>query len=199
MPLEIIDFDWNGRTDFKGSPLKVTNGDAITNAIQTYLQSRKGDYVNNPNLGGLLDTFNFRRLKGNYVFEQSTISSELSSRFSGLASVRSVTITPNRALRYIEITVNIYIYKTQEERILSLFKKTEFNYVREVNYIEVDYSGENLVDFIQGSLLEQPKSPLYYNSDLDCWVWNSFKLINLTNTSDELQYLIEMVVNYNLN
>jgi len=199
MPIDIIDFDWSGRTDLKGSPLRVENGDAIANAIQTYLQSRKGDYVNNPNLGGLLDNFNFRLIKNEYVFEQNSILSDLSSRFSGLARVESVTIIPNRPLRITEITVNIFIYKSQKERSLTLFKKTEFNYVKVVDYIEVDYSGENLVDFIQGNLMDQPKAPLYYNSDLDSWVWNSFKLINLTNSSDELQYLIEMVVNYNLN
>jgi hypothetical protein len=195
---KIITIDIYDRRDANGSPLKIEEGDAIANAMQTFLLSKSGDYINNPDLGGILDVYDFKGLNRNFVEDASRITSILNENFSDKAFVSNVGIIPDFPLRLITIEVTITIIKNREEKKFSIYRKADIKYIQEPNYIDIPYEGENLVNFIQGELLEQPKTPLFYNDKIEAWVWNNYKLVNLSNNSDELQFLIELITSHNL-
>lgn len=195
---KIITLDIYDRRDANGLPLKIEDGNAIANAMQTFLIAKSGDYVNRPDAGGVLDIYEFKGLNRNFTADAKEIKNILNNKFIGRATVSNIIIIPDFNTRILTIEVTITITKTQEEKTFNVYRKADIKYVNEPNYIEIPYEGDNLILFIQGELIEQPKSPLIYNTNLESWVWNNYNFINLSNNSDELQYLIEMIANHNL-
>jgi hypothetical protein len=182
-----------GEQNVDGTAKTYMDDAALSNAISSYLMSRKGDYIQAPNEGGPLDAFLFKNLDDGYIEKlKFTIQSTLHINFSALIDLKGVLITPDYTNRLAEIKI-IYVSKLSSENNSATIYINDTSKVSNVTYIEIPYTEDNLLAFVQIKYVDMKKKKLLFSEKELAWVWGeSFKFINFTTTDSKFSEIIAL-------
>ena len=180
MARDIFDFDLLGGTTDDGQPIIYSEKDAITNALELWLSSSKGEYLKNPAEGGIVDTAIFKVMRHSSL---EMIAFKIQNSFTlfwgGILELNKINVSPNYQDRYLEITLETTIIESEEDIAVTVFVgdvKQKLNF----SYVDVEYVDANLFEFCKIKKLEQPNDRLVLNPDIESWVFGKYKFVNLT-------------------
>jgi len=190
--LSIVDIDVYGRSSQSGGALVHENDFAISNAIIFYLTSQRGDYLYESSLGGVLSELLFKLLTEDKAAQYaSKIESEIITQFGAVVSDVSVVVTPNFTDRYYEINIFYISVRTQLSNQAIFYTKPKYS-SEEINYVDVLFTGDNLLAFVTLQIDSGLNKPLVYNNDQK-WYWNLFRLVNFNEESSNFQEIYNLI------
>lgn len=174
------DIDIWGRNDEQGNPVEYFDQAAIKNALTCWLTSKKGEYLNNPIEGGVLDYALFKTMNDeNLENLHFKIKNALINRFTPTLEIVKIELVPNYEERYLEININYINPINLQQESVSIYVNT-FNPETRFEYQDIEYTGINLRNFIIIKKTDNAQHKLLFDPQLNCWVYGYFKLINLT-------------------
>ena len=189
----IHDIDLFGRTDKKGNPIVHYDADAVANALSLWLTSKKGDFIREPDLGGVLDRVLFKQMTESkrelLIFH---IRNALTMYFDPPINLLALDVEPDYENRLWKITVefeNPFNNVAQEVVIYTkdLSKKLSFEYE------EIDYIGENLYNWCRIKQSDLHGKYIKYDSDRLKWIWSKYILNNFTSSDPYFYQIIELI------
>jgi phage baseplate assembly protein W len=178
------DLDIYGREYSNGNPYEFFDEDAIKNALTFFLTMKRGDILYRPDLGGLMDNALFKNMSNASLEKQIfLVRNALNNYFVPAIQLRGIQFNPLYEQRALEINISYTNPATRVLEQLKIYTKNPSN-IKPKTIEDVVYTGENLRMFCLVKKPDMGKNIMYYNNDLDSWVWGSeFKFSNLT-TSD---------------
>ena len=184
------DIDLHGIENADGSPKEYVGIQAIKNALYVFLSSKTGDYLMSPQSGGILDRMVFKTMTPDFLENIKTILKvELEEHFP-MISMENVLITPDHLNRFVQITV---YYSIPSEGIMNdsvdVFYNAEYS-TNSFTYEDIDYKGDQLLDFMKLKKPEFSNSKLVFDYDGGFWKWGKYKFTNLLPNTDEFEDLI---------
>lgn len=193
----IEDVDIFGRRNLKGSPFYYTGDRALQNAITMFVTSQKGDYLENPLLGGYLLQLQFKSLNLNVRQLQFELLQALQQRFSGAASFDFVRFSPDAANRRWILDVYFKSLYSQKSQQLTIETTLEIQKIKQespiIEYTEVEYEGDNLIEFVESKLEELADETLIFHDKLQQWVWGQYVFPNLEATDSEFPTVLGLI------
>jgi phage baseplate assembly protein W len=131
------DVDIYGELNPNGELKTYAGKDAIKNALQLWLSSKKGEYLLNPGLGGPLDTFSFKTMnEESLTILRFQLMSAIDTEFAPAIRLTNVLFNPDFQNRILEIILAYQIEETGEQGEVTVFMNTQYSY-RNFNYEEV--------------------------------------------------------------
>jgi phage baseplate assembly protein W len=178
------DLDIYGRDNSNGSPIVYYGADAIKNALTQWINSKRGDYLMNPNAGGALDIFLFKSLSEDRLFTlKAQLLSLLTNQFAPAIEINSIEITPDYTIRAVVIDIYYYIPKEGLSDNIEVFVNSQYSKTN-FEYEDISLVGFNLYQFVTIKKIDQSSSRLIYDYDMNSWKWGRYKLINLLPTDE---------------
>lgn len=173
--MNLHDVDIYGREDSKGQPLVYYDEEAIKNALYLWLTSKKGDFIKNPSLGGIFDKSLFKNLnKKNLSLLKTRITVAL-EEFTPAITILGLSVEPDYENRLWEINIQYKTALTNKAQALSIYTKDMSKRIS-LEYVEVDYLGDNLKNFCIIKKPEMKGSILEFDVERDRWKWGSYLL-----------------------
>jgi hypothetical protein len=176
------DIDLYSRDNPDGSAISYYAEDAIKNALNQWVNSKKGDYLMNPTAGGPIDSFIFKTMTDSNIFSiRFQLLSALTNEFSPAITVNDIIITPDYENRMTEIEIIYSIPSEGSSDRLSVFVNSNYS-VNAFEYEDVAYIEQNLLEFVTIKKPDLSSNRLLYDHELNSWKWGKFKFINLLPT-----------------
>lgn len=103
---QIYDHDLDGSVDNKGIIKQIYDEEAIKNAINLFLFSLRGDFIGNPDTGGIL--YNYLSKPMDQVKKEElekTLQITIEKEFFPNLTITSLKVKPNYKKRYWDITI----------------------------------------------------------------------------------------------
>jgi hypothetical protein len=183
--MALVDLDLYGRTDVFGNPTEHTEEMAVSNALLHFIQIRKGEYIEEPNLGGIVEFLKFKSMNTVNPDEVSKILRlNLEFSFRGIIEVSDVIVNPNFEKQRWEIAIAyIYLKNNTENGLQFNVDKATNNKSENVILASMDIPliGENLYATLV-TLADSQNALLSYESRGDYYYWGKYKLSGLKNT-----------------
>lgn len=196
--MTLVDLDIYGRRSPNGGVTIHEQNNAISNAMVFFLTSKKGDFIWNPELGGLLHRLEFKLNTTDMREVEQEIISSLEQLFGPVAIIDEVLVIPNHENRRFEIQV-VWSSRLNSEQNGVRFEvsATRGNPTNQKSkgVYDVDYVGENALNFVLLNLSLQKGISLEKTGD-DKWVWGLYKFTSLQ-PSDPYFYQITAIIQRN--
>lgn len=184
------DIDIFGRESFSGTALELLQEEAIHNAIILMLTAKKGEFIYNSHEGGIIDELLFKPMTTTSIERAKfKIRNAIVNHFTPSISIQNIDIVPNYEQRYYTIEIIYEGIFTREEEKVSFFTKGSFKNVY-LKYIDIEYIEENLKNFCMLKKSSIPDAKLLLNSDEGLWVWDKYRLINLTDSDSHFAEIL---------
>jgi hypothetical protein len=188
----VHDIDIYGLENPDGSPKEHFEQEAVKNALIAWLTSKKGEYLQNPEAGGILDTSVFKMLSNNQLdLLGFKIKNAIINNFVPAITLREINLIPDYERRMLEIKIFYSSPLSNKKEAVVLYlnaPKPELIW----SYEEIEYIEENLRNFC---LLKQPENKdkkLLYKADDGIWTYGKYKLINLTAEDSYFTEILEI-------
>jgi hypothetical protein len=192
--ISIVDFDFYGRSATNGGPLFHRNDYAISNSIAFFLTLRRGSYLYNPNIGGVLEGLLFKRISPVEITSyENSVTRAINANYGALVSQVETRIFYNSEYtkRVIEVQVFYVSNQTNETNLLSVFVNSKKEAIG-VTLIDVNLEGDNLIAFVNLQLTAV-NQPLTYNATLGVYSWGKYRLNNLKEGTETFDYIKNLV------
>jgi len=145
-----------------------------------WFSAKKGEYLRNPGAGGILDNLTFKTINADTMLAAKfEILTGLTNNFSPSLNIDDIQFSLDAKNRVLEVVIYYTIPMEGIRDNLSIFTNTDFS-VKKFNFQDIDFVGENLLEFFKQQKPSIPDSRLLYDHTGDFWKWGQFKLINLT-------------------
>lgn len=194
--INLIDFDVYGRPSVNGGALLHKNDFAISNAIVFFLTSAKGDFLYDPNKGGILSELLFKLLTDSYIrFYENKINEILSLEFGSLITNIKTQIKTNFEKRYYEVNVFYTSIQTNMVNQVQFYTQPKVKESAEVIYIDINLTGDNLLAFVllQKTYPDQAPFKLELNKEDGKWYWGRFRFNQFSESSDNFQNIFDAI------
>ena len=192
--ISIVDFDFYGRSATNGGPLFHRNDYAISNSIAFFLTLRRGSYLYNPNIGGVLEGLLFKRISPVEITSyENSVTRAINANYGALVSQVQTRIFYNSEYtkKIIEVQVFYVSNQTNETNVLSVFVNSKKEAIG-VTLIDVNLEGDNLIAFVNLQLTAV-NQPLTYNATLGVYSWGGYRLNNLKQGTETFDYIKNLV------
>lgn len=187
------DLDIYGRTDAQGGILVHEQDKAIANALVAFLTSRGGDYIYQPSVGGVLDAIPFKLMTGERSKQlKSFFNSVITDKFGGVTRLESVNVVSNEVTKTYKIGIEYTSLLTNNKVLVNFNTKQKPADKVVTTFVDVPYTGDNLLNFVLLHLIELPGVPLKKDDSTGVWVWGSWRLINLQDTQPEFAEIFDL-------
>jgi hypothetical protein len=174
------DIDLYGGENANGSPIVYYGVDAIKNALNQWINSKRVDYLMSPSEGGALDVFQFKALTTDNLFKlKLQLLTALTNQFAPTISIDSIEITPDYENRMTQIDIIYSIPQEGKTDNLEIFLNSHYS-TASFEYQDVDLTGYNLKEFFIIKKPDQSNTRLIYDYELNSWKWGKYKLTALT-------------------
>lgn len=174
------DIDIYGELSLSGELKTYAGEDAVKNALQLWLSSKKGEYLLNPGLGGTLDAFSFKTMnEESLTILKFQLMSAIDTEFSPAIRLTNVLFNPDFQNRILEIILAYQIEDTGEQGEVTVFTNAQYSY-RNFNYEDILEVGENLKSFFTIKKPSMTDKRLLFDNEGSFWKWGKYKLVNLT-------------------
>jgi len=178
----IHDVDVFGRTNDDGTAVEFFDNEAIGNALYLFLTSKRGDFLYNPGTGGILDTPLFRTMTSTMLeILRFNIMNAITNFFTPYIKIQSIDIKADKQNRILEIVIS---YSTSNGNVqnTTVYINADFH-TKDFEYTNVEYIGENLLNFCQIKKSDMIGKYLELDPTDDLWKWGQYIFINFS-TSD---------------
>lgn len=186
------DIDFYGKINADGSLTEYYDKDAVRNALTLWLNSKRGEFLYNPSYGGLLDRALFKNLT------TSTLQQILLSLFDGIEKwfspqleIEDIRMEPDYENRILAITI-VYINTldgNQDE--VTIYTKDISQYEHK-EYQSIEYSGNNLEEFVKLQKVDMKGKLLEFNMDHDKWIWGQYIFENFNHDSSNFATILTL-------
>jgi hypothetical protein len=184
------DIDIYGKEIREGTPLEYYNQEAIRQALFLFLTSRRGDFLRNPGIGGLIDYQTFKTMSEDNIQKASfTIRNAINTAFAPAVEIQAINLIPDYENRILEYNVIYQDSVTLEINSVSIYTDTEYK-SQKFTYEEVPYVNQNLYRFIVLQKTENSNKKLVYNSDDGIWYYGKYKLINFSQADESFDQIL---------
>jgi len=179
--MAIKDISVWGEQNIDGTAKELVDDEAISNAMQLFIMSKKGDYILDPTIGGPLSAYQFKNMDSNNIeILRFSLQNALYMKFGGYITVEDIVINPDYTNRFTEVIINYTSLLSSEQNSATIYindtSKTNI-----VTYTDIAYTDDNLYTFVQIKKPDMQGRKLVYNITELSWIWgNNFKFINFT-------------------
>jgi hypothetical protein len=174
MPLS-QDIDIWGAELPNGQAKEYIGSEAVKNALQLWLAVEKGGYLMNPGEGGPIDNIPFKTMsQQNLMSIKFQLMNALTKDFAPALRVTNLILTPDYQNRLLEIDIYYTILETGIPDNVTIFTNSEYA-VNNFTYEEINYTGDNLIEFFTIKKPSIPNSRLVYDTEGNFWKWNKYK------------------------
>lgn len=174
------DIDLYGKEVTPGVAFEYFDIQAVSNALNLWLTSKKGDFIRNPSAGGILEKYLFKNMDPSSLTKiKLELITTFSDYFSDTLAIDDIIFTPNYQDRILEIQIIYHDIRTGASDNLTVYVNANYAYKR-FEYQNVSYAGENLYRFVQITIPSNPVEKLIYDTTLLKWRWSPYLLENLT-------------------
>jgi hypothetical protein len=178
-----VDVDLYGRETSAGVGIEYLDEDAVKNALELWLTSKKGDFLYNHGEGGVLDYTLFKNLSdANLRLLTFQIKNAFHNAFFPALEFNQVVFTPDYEARILEIDISYTNPASSISSTITLFVNTTYSYQR-FSYEDIPYIGENLRNFCMVKSVDMTQYKLLYDMEDQIWKWGMYKFTNF-NSSD---------------
>ncbi len=185
------DLDFYLNTDNKGNPIIHLEEDAIKNALTVWLTSAKGDIIENPQIGGLLDESVFKNMnETNALALEFKIKNAINNQFFPAVQLLEVRVIPNYEDRMWEITLDYINFFNNKKQSLTIYSEDTTRKLT-FNYEYIDKVGENLYNIV--ALLKPSMGNRILRFDEEKgWLWGKYVFSNLTHEDPYFSAILEL-------
>ena len=188
-----MDIDVYGEENPDGTGKEYYDDQATSNAIISWLTSRKGDYLRNPGAGGIIDRLLFKPMNGQTAQLMSfTIQNAFANEFSPEVKLQKLAVIPNYELRYWEIEIQYENPFNKKVNSVNVYTK-DLSVKDSYDYIDVDYIGDNLYEFCETKLPGMNGEFIVYSSLEESWLWGRYKLSNFSASDTRYSDILTLV------
>lgn len=174
------DIDIYGREEKQSYPVEYIDNDAIRNAFEMWLYSKPGDFIRNPGAGGPLNGITFKQMNTDtiqkFIFR---LQKNVINFFVPAITLVDINFTPDYVNRILEIEISFRITSSGSVQKVKVYTNTSFAY-QKLDYEDVQFSGENLLSFVQLKKSDQYDKKLIYDTEAEIWLWGKYKFVNLS-------------------
>lgn len=179
---EYHDIDIFGREKADGSALEFFDEEAIKNAVKLWLTSKKGEFLYQPEEGGVLERALFKNMEGDsmtlFLF---TLKNAMINNFAPSITPLSIELVPNYETRLLEIEITYRNNTTDSIQTLNILTK-DVPKITEQLYQDVLYTGENLKMYCLMKKPDMDGHLLVYDPSNSVWRWGLYNFVNLVET-----------------
>ena len=188
------DIDIFGNENYNGTPKEYFDRDALKNALTMWLMTKRGDFIDSPGEGGILDSYTFKNLtRENEEKLKFRIESSLNTYFSEIIELIDITIVPNATLRFTEVTITYNDLLNGEQNQITVYPK-EFSKKVVIKYEDVFLDGENLFNFVKIKKPSMVGQKIVFSVDEGKWVWgNRLRFLNFSFSDPFFEQIIEYI------
>lgn len=182
MPELYHDINPFGEEYLDGAPKEHLDAEALKVSLSMWLMSKRGDYIDSVEEGGMISELLFKNMTGEKEEEfRFVLQVAFNNYFQNVAQLLSIDIYPDPAGRFTEVEVIYRDLLTGEVDNLAIYPKQELKSKKLITYEVVTFTGENLFTFVKIKKADMLGQKLFFNIDEDSWIWgNSLKLINFS-------------------
>lgn len=174
------DIDIYGELNSNGEVKTYAGEDAVKNALQLWMSSKRGEYLFNPELGGPLDAFTFKVMtEESLTLLRFELVNAINREFAPAVNVTNVIFRPDFNNRILDIVLAYQIQETGEQGEVTVFTNAQYSY-RNFNYEDILEVGENLKSFFTIKKPSMMDKRLLFDNEGSFWKWGKYKLVNLT-------------------
>lgn len=185
------DIDFYLNTDKKGNPIEHIEEDAIKNALLVWLTSAKGDIIENPQIGGLLDESVFKKMTpGKAQALEFKIKNAINNQFFPAVQLISVNVIPNYEDRLWEINIEYINYLNNQKQSLTIYSE-DTTQTLTFNYEYIDKTGENLYNIVVLLKPSMGNRILRFDEEKG-WLWGKYVFSNLTYDDPYFSAILEL-------
>lgn len=179
------DIDIYGREEASGKPYELFNEDAVKNALVLWITSKAGDFLLNPEAGGLLDRVLFKNMHGRSInLFTFALKNALYTEFFPAIRIIDFDIERDYQLKTLKISITYEISVSSSVQQLSFYTKDLIPIVEQKEQ-EVPYTDVNLQMFCIIRKPDMNNELLVYNEEEGSWRWGIYKFTNFS-TEDSL-------------
>jgi len=192
---QIKDFDIYDTQLPGGKPYVLYNDEALSNMLIFWITSSKGDYVRNPELGGIFQELLYKQLLPLHPSTLSRYRKLIESNFGAFISVKNFTIEPDVETRswMIHLEWTSKLTKQPNTTIVALDNKVT-PASQTTTYIDINLDGENLYNFVLIKLPALQNYTINYSDMEGSYIWGNLKFSLLT-SSDPYFNSIVLAIN----
>jgi len=188
------DVDVYGNENSDGTPKYHFDEEAIKNALSNWIGAKKGDYIRNPELGGVIDRFLFKTMNGkNSALLSFTLQNAIINEFAPELTLLALDVIPNYEQRFWEIHIKYKSSFSGQTESIVIYTK-DLSDKESLDYVSVEYTGNNLYSFCETKLPSMGNELIVYNEDREKWVWGQYSLDSFDSTTDSrAEDILELV------
>lgn len=174
--------------------IEYIDADAVNNALNLFLTSKKGDFLYNPGAGGILDTPLFKSMTPQ-MFEmlRFNLRNAITNYFTPFVTINSIDIIPDYNNHILEIKVT-YKTDTGSTQQTTVFVNADFH-TKHYEYTNVEYVGENLLNFCQIKKSDMTSEILTFDDTDNLWKYGSYIFTAFNFQTDPYAEAILLVCN----
>ena len=177
------DLDVFGNENSDGTAKLYLDNEAIKMAFTLWLTSKRGDFLRQPTLGGVFDTLLFKQMSEEKAqMIHFSIKNAINNSFSPTIKLLDLQITPNYEQRYWEIYIKYENPFDRQIESVTIYTKDTIASTS-IEYIEIDYVGNNLYNFCEIKIPSMEGQMLLYDTVKLVWMWGRY-LFTLFTTAD---------------
>lgn len=174
------DIDVYGREKTDGTPYELNNEEAVKNAVILWITSKAGDFLRNPEAGGLLDRVLFKNMHGRSIgLFLFALKNALINEFSPSIKILDTQVERIYEYRTLKIHITYLIVASNIIQKVEVFTK-DIKSIDEQKEQTVTYTGANLRMFCLIRVPNMNNELLIYNEEEDKWRWGIYYFQNFS-------------------
>jgi len=170
----VMDIDLYGNENRDGTAKEYLDNEAVKTAFTLWLTSKKGEFIRQPTYGGVFDSILFKQMSEEKAeMIAFSIRTAVTNFFSPSIRLLELGVTPNYEQRYWEIYIKYENPFDNQVQSVTIYTK-DLSAKDSVDYIQIDYIGDNLYNFCVIKKPSMGGQLLKYDSVKLAWLWDRY-------------------------
>lgn len=190
----IWDYDYKGKLDNNNNIKYYENEDAVENAFLLWLQTEKGEILNELELGGSVSPYLFKQMNDtNKLKILFQFRAEIDNFFFPSIQIKRLDVESDKEKRHWIIKIRYFIKEFKKEKITKIpLERLKIKIGYEKLLEEISYTEKSLETFIKIYLYEMYNKSLTYNGS--AWQWGDrFIFTNFKETNNNFEKIIDII------
>jgi hypothetical protein len=187
------DLDLYGNDTAKGEAEIHYDEDAIQSAFTTWITSKRGDYLNLPADGGILDFSLFKNMNDETIeILTHQLRTSIINEFTPAITLQGLSITPDYQNRMWVMEIKYQNPLTLTSQTIQIFTK---DLTKKINqeYENIEYTGLNLRNWVAIVLPDMKGKLLIYDTEKESWRWSKFLLTKFTYSDSYFSEILALI------
>jgi len=186
------DIDIYGREESGGKPFELYNEEAIKNAFTLWFTSKAGEFLRNPEAGGILDRILFKNMEGTSIgLWLFSIKNALYAQFYPALDIIDLNLEKDYTQRFLRLELKYRISISNQVQNLEIFTK-DLTPVVEQKQQNVQYTDVNLLMFCTIRKPDMENDLLVYDTEASMWRWGIYNFTNFSTSDIKYDEILSM-------